>query len=252
MNKKLDIKKYITATNILIIILLIFYFLDRFLPFPEGYTGYNAWDNECSAIENYIFGYCGGLLSNYMAVGKGLGVNGLEPYRQFTSTFLHGHILHLIANLVALYYIGNYTEKRFSWWLTYLVFFLVAFVQGFITDALYFAMAPDKIEESLSTISTGASGGIYGIMGLSLAAIFFDIKSIKEMDKTAIIVLAGYGFLTTYWISFGWTTICHNVSLLLGLALGTLIILPFFILKKGKFAPENKNLEEGSKNTIKT
>lgn len=83
----------------------------------------------------------------------------------------------------------------------------------------------------------GASGGIFGLIGALLAAIFFDIKSFKKIGLPTIIVSAAYGFLTTYVVSFGWTTVCHNVAFVLGLAVGTLIILPFFLLKKGKFAP---------------
>ena len=67
MKKKFEIKKLFTATNILIVILLIIYLLDRFLPFPEGYTGYNAWIEDAPPAFNYIFGSCGGLLTNYMA-----------------------------------------------------------------------------------------------------------------------------------------------------------------------------------------
>lgn len=154
--------------------------------------------------------------------------------------FLHGHILHLIANLVGLYFIGNYAEKRFGWWLTYLLFFVVGFVQGFITDPLYIAIAPDKAGEMATVMSEGASGGIFGLIGTSLAAIFFNIKSFKSIGLPTIIVAAIYGVLTTYVVSFGWTTVCHNVSLLLGLALGTAVILPFYIIKKKK----------GQRNTI--
>ena len=70
MKKKFEIKKLFTATNILIVILLIIYLLDRFLPFPEGYTGYNAWIEDAPPAFNYIFGSCGGLLTNYMARGE--------------------------------------------------------------------------------------------------------------------------------------------------------------------------------------
>ena len=75
------------------------------------------------------------------------------------------------------------------------------------------------------------------MIGATLATVFFDLKSFKKISLPTIIVVGIYGFLTTYVVSFGWTTVCHNVAFFLGLALGTLIILPFFLLKKGKFAP---------------
>ncbi len=234
MKEKINFKKFITATNILIIILFVFYLLDRFLPFHEGYTGYNAWDDDAPPAFNYIFGSCGGLLTEHMAIFGVQYTSGINIYRNFTHMFLHGHILHLIANLVGLYFIGNYAEKRFGWWLAYLMFFVIGFIQGFITDPLYLAIAPGQAEQTMTQMSVGASGGIFGLVGTSLAAIFFDIKSFKKIGLPTIIVAAIYGVLTTYVVSFGWTTICHNVSLILGLALGTLIILPFYLLKKNK------------------
>lgn len=234
--KKFDFKKLITASNILGIILIFLYILDCYLPLPDGYTGYTNWDSESSPIFNYLFGSCGGLLSDSLAMGAILDPNGAEIYRHFTQMFLHGGILHLIANLVGLYFIGNYTEKRFGWWLTCILFVVVGFVESFITDPLYSAMLPSKAEEVASQISVGASGGIYGLMGASLAAIFFDLKSFKKIGKPTKIVSAIYGVLTTYVVGFGWSTVCHTVALILGLVIGTAIILPFYLWKKGKFA----------------
>lgn len=235
MKKSFNLKKYVTATNVLILVLILFYLLDRYLPFPEGYTGYNAWFEDESPVFNYIFGSCGGLLSNYMARGEFL-ENGYAIYRNFTCTFLHGHILHIIANLLGLYFIGNYTEKRFGWWLTLILFVSIAFIESFITDPLYIAMFPEKSEEIANTISMGASSGIFGLAGVSLAALLFNIKSFKSVGLPTIIVSVIYGVFTTYIASFGWTTLCHNVAIILGLFIGTLIILPFYILKKKKIS----------------
>ena len=240
---KKNLKKFLTATNIIIIILIVIYFLDRFIPFPEGYEGYDAWEENNYPVLNYIFGFCGGVLTNFMGFGRILTPDGEAFYRRLTCVFLHGHILHLIANVVGLYFIGNYAEKRFGWLTSYIVFFTVAFIESYITDPLFFAIAPDKKEETLSQVSMGASGGIFGLAGFTLAAIFFDIKSFRNIGKPTIIVSAIYGFLTTYVVGLGWTTVCHNVSIVLGLVLGTLIILPFFLLKKGKFSIRNTETE---------
>ncbi len=236
--QKIDYKKYLTITNLMIVILLIFYLLDKYLPLPKDYSGFDCWNDELPPAVNYIFGFCGGLLMNSMAVGKSI-VGGMDIYRQFTSMFLHGHILHLIANLAGLYFIGNYTEKKYGWWLTYLIYFIVGFMQFLITDPLFAAMAPEKSAENYAMPSCGASGGIFALVGISLAALFFDIKSFKKIDKPTLIVAAIYGVLTTYVVSFGWTTVCHNVSMILGLIFGVIIILPFFLLKKGKYAQTN-------------
>ncbi len=237
MKSKIGVKKLVTATNILILILVVLYLLDCYLPLPEGYTGYTAWDDELPPVINYIMGFCGGLLTNSMAMG-GVLANGHAVYRHFTQMFLHGGLLHLTANLIGLYFIGNFAEKRFGWWLTIILFVLTAFIESYITDPLYLAICPSAAEEVSATISNGASGGVFGLAGAAFASVLFDIKSFKKIDKPTIIVSAIYGILVTYVVSFGWTTVCHNVGFCLGLAFGALIILPFFIFKKGKFALE--------------
>ena len=117
--KKNNIKKYLNTTNILMLLLVIIYLLDCYLPLPKGYSGYTNWADDSSATINYIFGFCGGRLTNLF--GLGTAFSG-DFYRHFTQIFLHGGLLHLIANLIGLYFIGNYTEKRFGWWLTLIIF----------------------------------------------------------------------------------------------------------------------------------
>lgn len=241
--EKLDIKKFVNTSYVLIAIIVILYLLDCYLPLPEGYTGYSPWNDDVSPAVNYIMGNCGGLVTNYLGLGVCL-ENGTALYRHFTQMFLHGGLLHLIANIIGLVFIGRYCEKRFGWWVTAILFLSVGFTESFITDPLYLAMAPHKAEQLATEVSLGASGGIYGLMGASLAAIFFNVKSFKKIGKPTIIVSAIYGILTTYVVSFGWTTVCHNVALLLGLAFGTALILPFYLIKKKKANPdisENQN-----------
>lgn len=236
MEKKTHKIKLLTATNIVIALLIFLYLLDCYLPLPEGYTGYTAWDNESSAVFNYIFGSCGGLLSNYLGMG-GILENGNAFYRHFTQMFLHGGLLHLFANCLGLYFIGHYSEKRFGWPMTIVFLLLTGFIESFITDPLYRVIVPNAPADD--SISVGISGGVFGLVGCSLAAIFFDIKSFKKIGNVTIIVSAIYGVLTTYVVSFGWTTLCHNIALILGLILGTLYILILRLFKKKNPTPEN-------------
>ncbi len=236
--KKFQIKNLLTATNILMMVFVLLYLLDCYLPFPDGYTGYTAWYSEAPPAFNYIFGNCGGLLTNYLAMGKTLTPHTNAVYRHITMMFLHGGLLHLTANLVGFYFIGNYAEKRFGWWMMLIVFFITGFIESYTTDPLYAALFPKQAAEISNNVSLGASGGIFGLMGFSLAAIFFDIKSFKQIKMPTLIVSVIYGILVTYVVGLGWGTLCHNVALIIGLVIGTLIILPFYFLKKGKFAPE--------------
>ncbi len=237
-NINFQVKRLLTATNILMIILVLFYILDCYLPLPDGYTGYTAWDGSRSPAFNYIFGNCGGLLTNYLAMGNTLVPYTNAVYRHLTTMLLHGGILQLIANLVGFYFIGNYAEKRFGWWLTLILFFLTGFIESYITDPLFAAMFPKKAAEISGYVSVGASGGIFGLMGASLSAILFDIKSFKQINKPTLIVSVVYGIFVTYVVGLGWSTMCHNVALIVGLVTGTLVILPFYIIKKRKSAQQ--------------
>lgn len=227
-------KKFkLTATKVIIALLVILYLLDCYLPLPEGYTGYTAWDNESPAAINYIFGSCGGLLTNYLGMG-GVLENGNAVYRHFTQMFLHGGVLHLIANCVGLYFIGHYTEKRYGSAMMIIFLILTGFIESFITDPLYQAIVQNAPVDN--SVSVGISGGVFGLVGCSLASIFFDIKSFKKISLPTIVVSAIYGVLTTYIVSFGWTTLCHNVALIIGLLLGTILIIMSRLLKKDKFS----------------
>lgn len=241
MKNKFQLKNLLTATNIFIVIFVIFYLLDCYLPLPEDWSGHINYvgENNSPEIVDYILGNCGGILTHYL----GMGAVGNGVYRHFTQIFLHGGLFHLIANAVGMYFVGNYTEKRFGWWLTPVLFVVIAFIESYITDPLYLAMVPDYAEEMTTAVSVGASGGVFGLIGVSLAALIFDIKEFKKIGKPTIIVSAIYGVLPTYIFDFGWTTVCHNVAFILGLVIGTLIVLPFFILKKGKFAPKTDTQE---------
>lgn len=249
MKEKFNLKKLVTATNILIAVFVVLYLFDCYLPLPDGWVGYTNWDSESPAAVNYIMGNCGGLLTHYLGMGQGLGSGGSAFYRHFTQIFLHGGLLHLIANAVGMFFIGNYTEKRFGWWLTVIFFVVIGFIESYITDPLYLAMVPSYADEAAQSVSVGASGGVFGLIGVSLAALFFDIKSFKKIGKPTLIVSAIYGVLPTYIFDFGWTTVCHNVALILGLIIGTAFVLPFFLLKKGKFAPESSALSGNAKKT---
>lgn len=45
-------RKLFSATNILIALLVVLYLLDCYIPLPNDYTGYTAWDSP--SVLNYI------------------------------------------------------------------------------------------------------------------------------------------------------------------------------------------------------
>ncbi|MFN0037089.1 MAG: rhomboid family intramembrane serine protease [Saprospiraceae bacterium] len=90
-----------------------------------------------------------------------------EYYRWLTSGFLHGDPMHLIFNMITLYFFGRVVEMWFSMvfpdfgLLLYLVFYLVAIVAA--SSATYF-----KYRESPGFASIGASGAVAAVLFASI------------------------------------------------------------------------------------
>lgn len=86
-----------------------------------------------------------------------------EYYRWLTCGFLHGDYLHLIFNMLTLYFFGIYLEGWFETHFAvagktlYVIFYLLSIVAS--SSATYF-----KYRDTPSYASIGASGGVAAIM----------------------------------------------------------------------------------------
>lgn len=83
-----------------------------------------------------------------------------EWYRLLTSVFLHGSILHILFNMYVLVVLGP-TLERILGHGRFLLLFIVAGLGGSV--ASYWLSAP-------TSLSVGASGAIFGLMGALLIA----------------------------------------------------------------------------------
>ena len=91
-----------------------------------------------------------------------------EWYRYITHLFLHGSVLHIIFNSIALYFGGRFLEliAGHTW------FFLVLFLSGFGGGWLGIILSDPH------TVLIGISGGVMGILGaLILMALSLDKKT---------------------------------------------------------------------------
>ena len=80
----LDLKRYISATNILIVIIILTFIIQTW---DDGYR--EAFRFSITEVIN-------------------------QPYRIFTHVFLHGHPIHLFQNMYALFIFGNLLESKFN------------------------------------------------------------------------------------------------------------------------------------------
>ena len=88
----------------------------------------------------------------------------LEIWRLVTSMFLHGDALHLFSNMFSLLIFGSYIELSFSKY----KFVLIYFISGILGSVFTIFLLP------LNTISLGASGAIFGLIGAALSILIFD------------------------------------------------------------------------------
>jgi len=97
-------------------------------------------------------------LINFGALNTQLVVYYHQYYRIITSAFLHIGILHLVLNMYALYIIGKDIENFFGK-LKYIIIYLSSAIIGSLISLLFV---------SEQSISAGASGAIFGLMGALL------------------------------------------------------------------------------------
>jgi rhomboid protease GluP len=89
-----------------------------------------------------------------------------QYFRLISAMFLHGGIVHLTVNMYSLYAIGPMVEKVYG----KVKFIIIYFFAGICASLLSYVYSP--------SISIGASGAIFGLLGAVL------VFAIKSKDKT--------------------------------------------------------------------
>ncbi|OLC99870.1 MAG: hypothetical protein AUH86_01505 [Acidobacteria bacterium 13_1_40CM_4_58_4] len=129
-----------------------------------------------------------------------------EWYRLVTAMFLHGGLIHIGFNMMALMQFGPALEELYGS-ARYLFFYVVTGMFGFLVSA------------ALGNYSLGASGALLGLVGLMLAvttkrggAYMREIRS-RLISSVAILFLLGFS-------GVGIDNYAHAGGLALGFALG--------------------------------
>jgi membrane associated rhomboid family serine protease len=99
-----------------------------------------------------------------------------EWYRLLTSVFLHGSLLHLAFNMYVLFVLGPPLERLLGH-ARFLMLFLIAGLGGAVASFTF---------SSINTVSVGASGAIFGLMGALVVA-----GRHLRADITQVLVLIG-------------------------------------------------------------
>jgi membrane associated rhomboid family serine protease len=83
---------------------------------------------------------------------------GFAPWQLVTYSFLHGSLLHLFFNMLALYMFGSDIERVFGR-RRYLAYYLTCVLVAALMQLLVSALSPGPAYPTL-----GASGGVFGIL----------------------------------------------------------------------------------------
>ncbi|MDE5778743.1 MAG: rhomboid family intramembrane serine protease [Lachnospiraceae bacterium] len=138
-------------------------------------------------------------------------------YQIFSSLFIHFGFTHLINNMVLLTYVGCELEQRIG----KLSFIMIYFASGLVGNvaSLMYYNAVGEI-----TISAGASGAIFGVIGALAINLFINHTETPNLTTRRLLVLAG---ITVY---YGMTTLgVDNAAHIGGLICG---IIGEFLLSK--------------------
>ncbi len=134
------------------------------------------------------------------------------PWMFVTSIFLHASIDHILFNMIALFFFGTYLERMVGPRL----FLLVFFIAGIVGNFGYMLTAP-----SSTTPAIGASGAIYGIIGMlavltpmTMVYVYFIVPMPMVVFAALYAVLDFIGLFTPSDIANG----AHIAGLTVGIA----------------------------------
>ena len=134
-------------------------------------------------------------------------------WRAVTCNFVHIGAFHLLMNMYAFIYIGI--------WLEHLIGTRRMFVSYLLTGL---CSAVFSLYMHAETISTGASGSIFGLYGIFLAFLLFHRieRSQRKALLTSILIFVGYNLI--YGIRAGVDNAAHIGGLLSGFLLGFIYV----------------------------
>jgi membrane associated rhomboid family serine protease len=98
---------------------------------------------------------------DYIAINPSNILNGLYLWTFLTSMFMHGSFFHLFVNMLSLFFVGSLVEKiigrsRYFWF----------YILAGLFSGLLFVVSPYLFPQDLNTYAVGASGALFGLIGL--------------------------------------------------------------------------------------
>ena len=165
---------------------------------------------------------------SYIALSPSNILSGKYIWTFLTSMFMHGGFFHLFVNMLSMFFVGSLVEKiigrkRYFW------FYLIA---GLFAG-LFFVLLSFITNSDLSTYAVGASGALFGIVGLLVLltpdlpvyVMFIPIPIKMKYAAPGILILL---WIISYLGNVPIGNVAHLGGLLIGLAYG------IYLRKKSK------------------
>lgn len=186
--KKASATAVISASLILIFVVQFLLTEDLIygLPFMEGFTPFDR-----------------GLLFSDLGFNPRSIIDDYSVYQFISATYLHSGFTHLMFNFFGLFILGTQLEQRIGWQR----FLIIYFGSGIIAGAVVLFISPfDYLGHTMDTVSIGASGCIFGILGAlwylyPREEIFFPLIIIRKWPISLIVLI--YGGISVLFILLG-------------------------------------------------
>ena len=139
-------------------------------------------------------------------------------YRLITSIFMHGGIEHIFSNMLVLIYLGSFLEQQIGS-LRYGIIYLGAGLLAGFTSMGYNMILGDY------TVSIGASGAVFGVMGALLCLVLLYREKAGDFNFRQVAVMVFFGLYGGF-TGQGVDNAAHVGGLIAGFLLTVLIMLP--------------------------
>lgn len=141
-------------------------------------------------------------------------LEGGEYYRLLTAMFMHFGIRHIVNNMLVLFALGDNLERALGH-VKYLIFYLACGIGS--NWASMMVNGTDSM-----TVSAGASGAIFGIVGGLLYAVVINRGQLEDLSTRQLVIMI---FISLYagFTSTGVDNVAHISGLILGILLGMLL-----------------------------
>ncbi|CAM3432033.1 rhomboid family intramembrane serine protease [Sphingobacterium prati] len=158
-----------------------------------------------------LVSFKGGDLLNWGANFKPLTTDG-QWWRLLTSTFLHGGLMHILANMYGLLFVGIFLEPLLGA-KKYAFIYLLTGILASIASICWYDAA----------VSVGASGAIFGLYGFFLACLLLKVfpPDFGKAFLTSTLVFVGFNLLMG--LTGGIDNAAHIGGLLSGFILGLIM-----------------------------